>query len=182
QFRLKLRKPVRFTIAIRLPGWCSYPEFWVNDRRETPTIIKGYAHFTRIWSDGDTIFYRLPMPVERIRAHPQVRYVQGKVALMRGPLVYCVEEVDNGSNLSQLVLPQNFSFDARFEPQTLGGVVILQRKAFREKGFPSGEVLYSREKPSKEESFLRAVPYTPGETEVRERCLYGCAKNDKERR
>lgn len=61
----------------------------------TRMVEKGYARLTREWRDGDTVELCMAMPVERTRANPAVRQANGKVALQRGPVVYCLEETDN---------------------------------------------------------------------------------------
>ena len=76
----------------------------------TGEVSRGYLHLTRRWQEGDTLTLTLPMPVRRVYGHPQVRQQAGKVALQRGPLVYCLEEADNGANLHNLALPANSEF------------------------------------------------------------------------
>jgi len=71
------------------------------------------------------------MPVERMRPHPEIRQDAGQVALQRGPLVYCLEEVDNGPRLSNVVLPGEANVEASFEPDLLGGVTTLIGEAVR---------------------------------------------------
>ncbi|MEJ7815303.1 MAG: hypothetical protein WKF53_09010 [Rubrobacter sp.] len=66
----------------------------------------------------------LPIPVRRVECHPYVTENTGRVALMRGPLLYCVEQADNlGVDLRDLVL-EDATFSARFDPELLGGVVL----------------------------------------------------------
>ena len=63
----------------------------------------GYIRIERTWQSGDQVELTLPMPVERIEAHPSVRQDAGRVALQRGPVVYCLEEVDNGPYLADVI-------------------------------------------------------------------------------
>src|SRR5699024_3561635 len=67
-----------------------------------------------------------PMPVKRMKSHPEVRENAGKVALQRGPVVFCLEEVDNGSNLSNIYLDKNSAFDVIFNKDLLEGVVTIE--------------------------------------------------------
>ena len=68
---------------------------------------RGYAAISRQWSAGDIVALDLPMPPERLYAHPNVRMDVGRVALRRGPLIYCVEEADNpGGPVQRLTLPR----------------------------------------------------------------------------
>ncbi|EBE1493972.1 glycoside hydrolase family 127 protein [Salmonella enterica] len=73
-------------------------------------IRKGYLHIRRTWQEGDTITLTLPMPVRRVYGNPLARHVAGKVAIQRGPLVYCLEQADNGEELHNLWLPKESEF------------------------------------------------------------------------
>ncbi len=64
-------------------------------KRSSRIFVKGIC-ITREWQEGDTLNLTLPMPVRRVYGNPLVRHVAGKVAIQRGPLVYCLEQADNG--------------------------------------------------------------------------------------
>lgn len=102
--------PVRHTLALRLPDWCAEPAVSLNGEAVAGEIARGYLYLTRTWQEGDAVTLTLPMPVRRVYGHPQVRQQAGKVALQRGPLVYCLEEADNGANLHNLSLPADSEF------------------------------------------------------------------------
>ncbi|WP_343648622.1 glycoside hydrolase family 127 protein [Enterobacter sp.] len=101
---------VTHTLALRLPDWCADPDVLVNGEQPAGDISRGYIYLTRRWQEGDTVLLTLPMPVRRVYGHPLVRQQAGKVALQRGPLVYCLEEADNGANLHTLSLPAGSAF------------------------------------------------------------------------
>lgn len=102
--------PVRHTLALRLPDWCAEPAVSLNGENVAGEISRGYLYLTRTWQEGDAVTLTLPMPVRRVYGNPQVRQQAGKVALQRGPLVYCLEEADNGANLHNLSLPADSEF------------------------------------------------------------------------
>ena len=102
--------PVRHTVALRLPDWCAAPAVSLNGEAVAGEISWGYLYLTRTWQEGDVVTLTLPMPVRRVYGNPQVRQQTGKVALQRGPLVYCLEEADNGANLHNLSLPAGSEF------------------------------------------------------------------------
>lgn len=102
--------PVTHTLALRLPDWCAEPAVSLNGQAITGEVSRGYLYLNRRWQEGDTLTLTLPMPVRRVYGNPQVRQQAGKVALQRGPLVYCLEEADNGANLHNLSLPQDSAF------------------------------------------------------------------------
>jgi DUF1680 family protein len=150
-----------FTLALRIPGWCSGARAKLEGRslRLAPLMRKGYARIRRRWNPGDRIELTLPMPVERVEANPAVAADAGRVALQRGPLVYCLEEVDNGANLNDLILPRNAKLGAKFERRLLGGAMVVRARARRADRAAWRDALYhfvgSKTKPST----LTAVPY-----------------------
>jgi hypothetical protein len=153
--------PTDFTLALRIPGWCRKTELSVNGKplRLDPAMRKGYVHIRRTWRQGDRVVLDLAMPVERIEAHPSVRHDTGRVALQRGPLVYAVEEADNGKDLADLILPQSARLTPRFEPGLLGGVVSLQGWALRRDRAGWSGRLYRSEPSRLKKVRFKAVPY-----------------------
>jgi DUF1680 family protein len=135
--------------------------------------VRGYLHLERTWCSGDRIELSLPMPVERIRAHPAVAEDVGRVALQRGPLIFCLEQADNPLPLHSLLLPRAAELSPRFEPDTLGGVMTVQADALAADWSDWGTALYRprrtiRVRPQR----LLAVPYAvwdnraPGQMQV----------------
>lgn len=132
-----------FKLYVRLPGWAR-GEAWPSDlyaylgeSEQQPTLQvngqslqikpeKGYLVIDRVWQAGDTVTLDLPMPVRRVVANDQVRADRGRVALMRGPLVFCVEEADNADGeVGSLVLTDNAPLDSEFRSDLLGGVQLI---------------------------------------------------------
>ena len=112
QVKIDITSPiaVEHTLALRLPDWCADPQIVLNGEAVTCDVRQGYCYLTRRWQEGDSITLTLPMPVRRLYGNPQVRQQAGKVALQRGPLVYCLEEADNGAALHNLSLPADSTF------------------------------------------------------------------------
>lgn len=132
---------VMFTLALRIPKWSQDAALFIG---RTPIDIQdiskdGYAYITRKWRSGDTIELQLPMPVSRMKGHPDVRETIGKVALKRGPLVYCLEEADNGPNLHQILLEHRSEQDIQYESELLGGLQTLSVSAKRMRSTEWGE-------------------------------------------
>ncbi len=125
--------PREFTLHVRLPGWTSAPVVQVNGAAVTPEISRGYAAIRRQWKKGDTVQVSLPMEVQRLAGHPKVLPTQGKVAVRRGPLIYSFEQADNRAALDTVVLPQNATFKAQFDPNLAGGVVKLTTEGLTHK-------------------------------------------------
>ncbi|HKJ62633.1 MAG TPA: beta-L-arabinofuranosidase domain-containing protein, partial [Hyphomicrobiales bacterium] len=150
-----------FTLHLRIPGWCRNAVLSVNGEAVDLASVtgKGYAAITREWSAGDQVRLDLDMSVERVHAHPEVRQDAGRIALMRGPIVYCLEEADNPINLNRLHVPEQVQFDSHFEPDLLGGVVTLSANVEADAITDWAGALY-RTEPAKAESVpIKAIPY-----------------------
>ena len=123
----QIAKPVRFDLHLRVPGWCIGATVSVNGRRiETPVVERGYFFLSREWRAGDVVELNLPMSVQRIAANPNVRADRDLLAIQRGPIVYCLEAVDQAVPLESMSLPQNIVLKAEREPALLGGVVAIR--------------------------------------------------------
>jgi DUF1680 family protein len=99
------------------------------------------------------------MAVERVRAHPEVRQDAGRIALTRGPLVYCLEEADNAISLSRLHVPERARFECRFEPDLLDGVATLSASVEADATADWTGTLYRLEPTKAEAAPIKAVPY-----------------------
>jgi len=99
--------PATFDLKVRIPGWCVGASVRVNGEPVSAGAVNGYVTIHRRWSAGDAVTLDLPMPPVRIFAHPGVVMDAGRVALQRGPLVYCLEEADNpGGRVQRFRLPR----------------------------------------------------------------------------
>ena len=100
------RAGARVTVALRIPEWSRETRFTFNDTPITPEAAGGYAYFKNCAS-GDVICARFAMTADFIHANTAVRSASGKTVIKRGPLVYCLEETDNVSNLHKLAVRKN---------------------------------------------------------------------------
>ena len=83
-------------------------------------------YLPRRWQPGDVVELDLAMPIRRVHAHVNIEADRGKVALMRGPILYCLESVDNpGTDVVSAVLPPDQELAAEHRPALLGGVTVL---------------------------------------------------------
>lgn len=91
-----------YTLAFRIPGWAKDAKLTLNGKDAEYTKREGYAYVTGKWAEGDEFCLDLPLPVRYIQAHPALHEDCGRVAVARGPIIYCLEECDNGKWLKDL--------------------------------------------------------------------------------
>ena len=101
---VELGSTAEFDLRLRIPGWCNDAKLEINGSPVEHQTERGYALLHRVWQAGDTVALRMAMPVERIYSDRRVRSSTGKVALGRGPIIYCLEEVDNNSCLNACLI------------------------------------------------------------------------------
>lgn len=108
-------------LMVRIPGWCREYSLKVNGKAIECPVEKGYAAVDRKWKNGDCISFEMAMPVEVVAANPRVKEDEGLRAIQRGPIVYCLEEIDN-PGYDRAVLTSSTVFDSSFREDLLGGV------------------------------------------------------------
>jgi DUF1680 family protein len=157
--RVDPQDPADFALRLRIPEWCRSAELTVNEQAIdlSRVIDRGYAHVGRRWQKGDQVKLTLGMPVERVYAHPDVRANQGRVALRRGPVVYCLEAIDNPAPLHRLALSRVEEIASQFERDLLGGVTTLTGRADATQS--TDDRLYSGRPWGSEGVPFKAVPY-----------------------
>jgi DUF1680 family protein len=140
-------QPVEMTMHIRIPGWArgqpvpsdlyryletdpdvdaQDPHLAINGQSLALELQKGFAVIRRTWNPGDKVQLELPMPVRRVLSHERVESNLNRVALERGPLVYCIEAVDNGGRVLDLSLADTSTFKTEYRQDLLQGVVIME--------------------------------------------------------
>ena len=131
--QVETEEPMEFEIALRLPGWCREYTLWVNGEEQPAKCRDGYLYLRRCWQTGDKVQIRLAMPVVVMQANPRVREDIGKAALMRGPIVYCLEEADNGKDLHRIRMRADAEYQIERCPDLLQGVTRIRAR---------GEILF----------------------------------------
>ncbi len=133
-----------FDLSLRIPGWTrlaplpgplyrfggpagARPTLKINGKAlPMPALAKGYATIRRRWQMGDVVELNLPMPIRRVYADGKVEADRGRVALMRGPIVYCLEGIDNGGKALDIVLAKDARLTAEHRADLLGGVTVIR--------------------------------------------------------
>jgi len=163
-------KVKKFTLKLRMPGWAenspvptdlyAYAEkinenvqVLVNGKASKSTKEKGYISIKRLWKKGDRIEFQLPMPVRRVKANDNVVDDRGKMAFERGPVLYCLEAVDQtDKHVFNKFIPENAPINYEFKNDLLNGVLVLKGTAQQiEK---EGDAVVQKEVP------FTAIPYS----------------------
>ncbi len=149
-----------FTINLRLPGWANQYNIKVNGKDVDVGInSKGYLEMKRKWSINDTIELNMPMRVEKIYANPAVAENVSRFAFQRGPVVYCLESVDNDCPLEQIIIKPSSRIESHFEKDLLNGVEVIEGEAVIPDKKNWGNQLYIKNNISYIPIRFRAVPY-----------------------
>lgn len=173
-----------FEIKVRIPGWATGSPVpgelykYVDDARcefkitvngepvKNPEVARGYVSIGRTWKRGDRITVEFAMPVHLVECDMEVEDNRGRLAIERGPIVYCLEAVDNGGHVRNIWMPDDATLEAEAQPGLLGGVTVI-----RGNGFALHQD-QADEPPVSEAIEFTAVPYyawdhrEPGEMEV----------------
>jgi len=160
KLEVELASPQEFTLHLRVPGWASNHTIRVNGQDVAATVASGYADIRRQWSNGDAVEIAFPVDIERLQAHPSVLPDHGKVALRRGPLVYCLEQQDNQADVDQIVLPPDAPLTSRLENSLFGGVQLITGQGIRRDTPEWAKELYRPvTAASREGTPVTAIPY-----------------------
>ncbi len=142
-FNISPKGSMPMTLLVRIPGWAQNKaipsdlyafeknsdkkaEIKVNGQMVTYVMDKGYAVVNRTWKKGDVLSVNLPMEVRNVVANKNVKDDVGKIAIQRGPLMYCAEWPDNNGKTSNIILPQGTVLTPEFKSDLLNGVTILK--------------------------------------------------------
>jgi DUF1680 family protein len=143
QMNITTDKKSQWDLHVRIPGWAlgspvpgdlyhftnyidSPIHLQVNGKDVDYRMEKGYAVISRQWKNGDQLTMNFPMPVNEVAANPLVKADEGRVALQRGPLIYCVEGSDNQGQAWTILLPANAKFTSSYQKDLLNGIVSIQ--------------------------------------------------------
>jgi DUF1680 family protein len=150
-----------FTLALRVPGWCRNYSLFINGQKIDNLVIeKGYIKIKKIWNKDDIVELNFEMKIDLIQSNPKVRENIGKVAIQRGPVIYCIEEVDNGKNLKEIFLNNNSKLEASFDNELFGGIIVIKGEAERIDDSSWDNLLYKCEDIKTKNTKISAIPYS----------------------
>lgn len=164
------QSPGEFTLALRIPGWVlgkplptnlyhyldDRPAKWSVKVNGTPfegPVKDGFILVRREWKSGDVVELDLPMEIRRVAGNPKISATRGQAAIERGPVVYCIEGIDNDGSVFDLILPDGATASASHRSDLLGGVTVVRVEgAARVKRLEGGGL-------ASEPAAFTAIPY-----------------------
>jgi hypothetical protein len=154
-------KPTRFALSLRIPAWAKGTAIAINGQKIDiyGVTVDGYARIEREWRAGDSVRLDLPLVPRALRANPKVRQDAGRVAVMRGPLVYCLESADNPVGLNSILLGDGLGQSQTATIPNFNGAIAIDLPVLRELADGWGDALYSDAVPSAKSDTARMVPY-----------------------
>jgi len=144
------------TIYFRIPSWDKNILISLNGSKTNYEVVNGYAKISKIWQKDDVIELTFDFSPRFVRSNPNVRYNVRKACLFRGPILYCLEEKDNGQYLNKLVLNTNNYIEEKDEKINSEGIISLTVKGFK---FEDIDNLYIHDKLNMNETSLKFIPY-----------------------
>ncbi|MHB1456816.1 MAG: glycoside hydrolase family 127 protein [Armatimonadota bacterium] len=159
KIKIDPKQPATFALKLRIPSWCTKASADVNGEGIVkPAIDKGYMVINREWQPGDVVDLNLPMDVMQMEAHPRAVEDLNRLALQRGPLVYCIEGCDQSAPISKIAVPRGAKFRAVKKPDLLGGIVTLQGEGLVAPKWSNPDALYLPAQPDVKTP-VSAIPY-----------------------
>lgn len=158
--RVESETPVKLTVALRIPGWCGEDFELAGAVGKECRMEDGYLYVSGLWSREDLLKLHFTMKVRVLQADSRVRQDEGKVAVMRGPVVYCIEQADNGEDLTGIRLQPGSVFTEEYTEELGTPMVMLRTAAKRRLPITvEGGLYHTYVKPRYEEKELRFIPY-----------------------
>lgn len=151
-----------YSFHLRIPGWADGTQVRINNGPYTDDLkSRTYLTLSRMWESGDTIEIEFPMEVRLVRSHPLVEENRNHVAVMRGPVVYCIESSDFPAEVkaSEIYLSEKSQFESRFAGDVLGGVTLLETEVFRLERTGEASLYSSFDSLTKEKVSVSLIPY-----------------------
>jgi uncharacterized protein len=172
KFIVNAKKSADFSMLVRIPGWArgqAIPSdlyafqnsmrtqvmipITVNGQPVEYEMENGYAVIKRTWKKNDIVEVKLPMGVERVVANANVKDDIGKVALQRGPIIYCAEWADNNGRAANFIMPDAATFTTSYKADLLNGVEVIQTTVPAVEVNANGQAVQTVQKP------FTAIPY-----------------------
>ena len=148
-----------YQIYLRIPDYVESDfAITVNGEKAKYRMHKGYAVIDRQWQETDELLLRLSLKARRVYPNPRLRENAGRVALMRGPIVYCLEEKDNGPLLRGIALSRDSALQESWQQDKLGGILQLNAMGTQLVADPEG-AQYLSQPPKRKKKELRFIPY-----------------------
>ena len=146
-------------LGLHLPGWCRNFQVLTDGEEADYREREGYLYLKRCWKGTHEIRFEMEIKPRMVRANPKVRDNIGKTAVLRGPVVYCLEEEDNGPDLHCIQVTDKAVFKEEYRPDLLRGVVVLESVGRKQKTEEDRPLYSDSVEECYEEKKLTWIPY-----------------------
>jgi DUF1680 family protein len=166
QLEVTPARPAEFVVYVRIPSWSARSTVRVNGENVAGAQPGRYLAIRRRWASGDRVALTFDMASQVMRANPAVTENTGRVAFQRGPVVFCMEGLDQPNrpkqrNLAGFSVKSSGATAANYNPNLLDGVVVLEHQGSQEEAPPSSSLYFAADTPQPEASpaALKLIPY-----------------------
>lgn len=158
-YKIQTGQGREFVLAVRRPEYSEAVCIKLNGKQIQLKAEKGYYYIRRTWENGDIVTVEYNVEFRFVRCNPKVNDNIGKIALMKGPWVYCLEEADNGKYLKSVIVSADAEITGKYDESLLGGTLCAMFKGRKIDYTKVEEALYSEAAPVYVETEIKAVPY-----------------------
>ena len=173
-------RPAEFAMYLRMPAWSAHSTVRVNGEQIGGAEPGRYLEVRRRWTSGDRVEIAFDMTPHVLRANPAVTENTGRVAFQRGPVVFCMEGLDQATrpqqrNLAGFSVRAAGETTAAYNDSLLDGVMVLEHEGSHEETPPSTALYFAADTPQPEAqpTTLKLIPYMRGRTGSHRRCRCG---------
>jgi len=120
-----------WALKLRIPGWSAFTTLRINNENvDLSAAHQGYVTIERAWKPGDTIEIDFTISPRLTEAHPRIDPTRGSLAIERGPLVYCLEQIDNPTDIADIEIKESAPLEIEWQPDLMGGTMFIKTEAY----------------------------------------------------
>lgn len=158
-YKIQADQSQEMTLAVRRPAYSKTASLKLNGESVEAVLEAGYYYLNRTWENGDELTVEYDVEFRFVHCNPNVRENIGKIALMKGPWVYCLEGKDNGEYLNSIMVSADAKITEKYDDSLLGGTLCATFEGTRIDYAKADEALYSEKAPEYVKTEITAVPY-----------------------
>ncbi len=152
-----------WALKLRVPAWSDFTTLRINGQAiDLPSVNQGYVTIDRTWNPGDSLEICFAISPRLTEAHPRIDPTRGSLTIERGPLVYCLEQIDSTANIADVEIDPAAPLQTEWQPDVMGGTMFVKVGGYAVDTSDWGDTLYrtsGKQEVKKQPVQLTAVPY-----------------------